>query len=427
MPPKTPKTAASGAAKAALIGWITEVAARNGTDLLLAAGSPPLARMEGDLEPLRGPSLTPNVVAAIVSDILTPEAKERLDVEKDVDLAMDAPGYGRVRLNIYMQRGSWCIACRLIPLEVPNLDDLGLPAAAQAFCDLHQGLVLVTGPTGSGKSTTMAAMVDRISRQRACHILTIEDPIEYLHPHRKAAVTQREVGRDARSFSRALRAALRENPDVVMVGEMRDLETIQIALTIAATGHLVLGSLHTNDTAQTIDRVVDVFPHERQQQIRIQLAAGLAGVIYQQLLQRPDGGRVAAYEVLVATSGVRGLVREGKTAQIRNVVATGQRDGMQTLEASLSALVRSGKVTLEDALARSLYPQDIKRATTPEESPPASRRKRGGPFGISLTTFPTVPQSADWYLMTYAAPLTLDVSEFVAAVAAAVSAPTVTL
>lgn len=386
MPAKTPRTpqprsaqprdAREGAAKASLIAWIQEVASRDGTDLLLAAGSPPLARMEGGLEPLGSIPLRPDDVAEIVREILTPEALERLDVEKDIDLALDAAGYGRVRINIYMQRGSWCIACRLIPLEVPNLDGLGLPISAQAFCELHQGLVLVTGPTGSGKSTTMAAMIDRISRQRACHILTVEDPIEYLHPHRLAAVTQREIGRDARSFARALRAALRENPDVVMVGEMRDLETIQIALTIAATGHLVLGSLHTNDTAQTIDRVVDVFPHERQQQIRVQLAGGLAGVIYQQLMQRPDGGRVAAYEVLVATSGVRGLVREGKTAQIRNVVATGQRDGMQTLEASLSALVRSGAVTLEDALARSLYPQEIRRATTPEDAPPASRRKR---------------------------------------------------
>lgn len=361
------------AGKTQLTEWILQTAERGGTDLLVAAGSPPLARIHDVLTPLPLPPLTPTATAVVVDGILTAEQRAALDKDLDLDLAIDAPGYGRVRANIYMQRGSWCLALRLIPLSVPQLDDLGLPAAAQALSSIRQGLVLVTGPTGSGKSTTLAAMIDKIARERPCHILTVEDPIEYLQPHRKAAVTQRELGRDARTFPRALRAALRENPDVVMVGEMRDLETIQTAVTIAETGHLVLASMHTNDSAQTIDRVVDVFPHERQQQIRVQLAAGLGGVIYQQLMPRIDGGRVAAFEVLIATNAIRSLVREGKTAQIRNVVSTSQRDGMQTLESSLSQLVRDGVVTLDDAVARSLYPHEVRRATAPTVEPKKRR------------------------------------------------------
>jgi twitching motility protein PilT len=253
------------------------------------------------------------------------------------------------------------VALRLIPYELPALDDLGVPPAVQTFTQLPQGLVLVTGPTGSGKSTTLAALVDRINSTRACHVLTIEDPIEYVHRHKLAAVNQREVGTDTDSFPQALRSALREDPDVLLVGELRDLETIRTALTIAETGHLVLATLHTNDSAQALDRVVDVFPGDQQAQIRVQLASVLTGIVYQRLLPRVGGGRVAAHEVLVATNAVRNMIREGKTRQLRNMLATGSRDGMQTLEQALSALVAAGTVEYDVAVGASLYPHEVVR------------------------------------------------------------------
>jgi twitching motility protein PilT len=226
---------------------------------------------------------------------------------------------------------------------------------------LHQGLILVTGPTGSGKSTTLAAMVDQINSERACHIITIEDPIEYVHQHKRATISQREVGTDTASFSDALRASLRNDPDVLLVGEMRDLESIRFALTIAETGHLVMASLHTNDTAQSLARIIDVFPAEQQAQVRTQLAAALTGVVYQRLLPTTGGGLVAAHEVLVANTAIRNLIKDGKTHQLRNVLLTGQREGMVTFEQSLSKLVQSGAITYDEAVARSLYPRDIQQ------------------------------------------------------------------
>jgi twitching motility protein PilT len=239
------------------------------------------------------------------------------------------------------------------------MQQLGLPPVLGSFTRQHQGLVLVTGPTGSGKSTSLAAMIDQINSHRACHILTIEDPIEYVHEHKRSAISQREVGTDTASFSDALRAALREDPDVLLVGEMRDLDSIRFALTIAETGHLVFATLHTNDTAQALSRIVDVFPGDQQAQVRVQLAAALTGIVYQRLLPRTGGGMIAAYEVLVATSPVRALIKEGKTHQLRNNLITGQRDGMVTFEQSLSALVQQNLVSYDDAVARSLYPKDI--------------------------------------------------------------------
>jgi twitching motility protein PilT len=239
------------------------------------------------------------------------------------------------------------------------MQQLGLPPVLYDFAGRHQGLVLVTGPTGSGKSTTLASIIDRINTDRACHILTIEDPIEYLYHHKRSAINQREVGTDTASFPGSLRAALREDPDVLLVGEMRDLESIQVALTIAETGHLVFATLHTNDTAQSLSRIIDVFPAEQQAQVRVQLAAALTGVVYQRLIPRIGGGLVAAYEVLVANSAVRNLVKDGKTHQLRNSLVTGQKEGMVTFEQSLSALIAAGAITYEDALARSLYPKDI--------------------------------------------------------------------
>jgi twitching motility protein PilT len=252
------------------------------------------------------------------------------------------------------------VALRLIPRRIPTMAELGIPPVVRNFVSLHQGLILVTGPTGSGKTTTMASLVDQINADRACHIITIEDPIEYVHEHRRAIVNQREVGLDTMSFADALRSSLREDPDVLLVGEMRDLESIRFALTIAETGHLVLASLHTNDTAQALARIVDVFPAEQQDQIRLQLAAALTGIVYQRLLPRIGGGLIAAHEVLVANVAVRNLIKEGKIHQLRNALMTGQREGMVTFEHSLNTLIAAGAVSYEEATVRSLYPKELR-------------------------------------------------------------------
>ena len=335
---------------------------RGGTDLLLTVGTHPLIRVDGDLEQVTSSAvLTPAALAKLVRAVLTAAQWDDFTATRELDFSFPWKGTSRFRGNVFLQRGSVGLALRSIPYDIPGFEALGLPPIVRSFVDLPQGLVLVTGPTGSGKSTTLASMIDYINTHRACHVLTIEDPIEYVHKHKRSAVNQREVGEDTESFPRALRAALREDPDVLLVGEMRDLESIQIALTIAETGHLVFATLHTNDTAQAIDRIVDVFPGDRQDQIRVQLANSLSGIIHQRLLPRIGGGRVAAFEVLVATSAVRNLVREGKTRQLRNSVSVGQKEGMVTLEASLSALVRAGTVAYDDAVARSLHPHDVRR------------------------------------------------------------------
>jgi len=256
----------------------------------------------------------------------------------------------------------------MIPYEIPSFEDLGLPSVLSDWVDRPQGLVLVTGPTGSGKSTTLATMIDAINERQACHIITIEDPIEYVHNRKRAAIDQREIGIDCLSFERALRSALREDPDVVLIGEMRDPETIQAALTIAETGHLVFATLHTNDAGQALDRIIDVFPAERQAQIRVQLAGSLTGIVSQRLLPRVGGGRVAAFEVLVASFAVRNLIREGKTTQLRNIVSTGNKFGMQTLESAVAELVRTGVVEYEAGVAVSLYPDEITRAAQLSQS-----------------------------------------------------------
>jgi twitching motility protein PilT len=333
---------------------------RKGSDLMLTPGSAPLLRVDGELRRLDGWSpMTPEQTAAILRGMLTEQQNRDFATSREIDFSFSWHDRARFRVNGFRQRGSVAVALRLIPYELPDLATLGVPEVVRAFADLPQGLVLVTGPTGSGKSTTLAALVDRINRTRPCHILTIEDPIEYVHRHQLAAVNQREVGTDTDSFPRALRSALREDPDVLLVGEMRDLETIQTALTIAETGHLVFATLHTNDTAQALDRVVDVFPAEQQSQIRVQLAGALTGIVYQRLLPRIGGGRVAAYEVLIATSAVRNMIREGKTRQLRNTLATGSRDGMQTLEQSLTELVAAGSLEHAVASAASLFPHEV--------------------------------------------------------------------
>jgi len=331
-----------------------------GTDLLLTAGALPLIRVDGDLRPVDGADrLTPEQTQAAAAELLSERQQDAFAGGHELDFSFSWRGHARIRGNVFRQRGAVAVALRMIPRDIPTFDDLGTPPIVQRFAEMRQGLVFVTGPTGSGKSTTLASMIDWINRNRPVHIVTIEDPIEYVHEHGVAAVNQREVGEDTKSFADALRAALREDPDVILVGEVRDLESIRFCLTLAETGHLVFATLHTNDTAQAMDRLIDVFPGDQQPQIRVQIASTLSGVVYQRLLPRIGGGLVAAYEVLVGTTPVRNLVKEAKTNQLRNQILTGQREGMQTLEMSMTALVKAGVVAQDEAAARSLYPREI--------------------------------------------------------------------
>lgn len=330
------------------------------TDVLLTVGTPPQMRVHGKLWPVPGlPGLGGRDVEGLLEELVGGTQASSLQTRHEFDFAVTWRDQARVRGNAFSQRGYPAVALRLIPLRIPTMNELGIPPVVWSFVNLHQGLLLVTGPTGSGKSTTIASIIDQINADRACHIITVEDPIEYVYDHRRAVVNQREVGIDTASFTDALRSSLREDPDVLLVGEMRDLESIRFALTIAETGHLVLASLHTNDTAQTLARIVDVFPGDQQDQIRIQLSAALTGIIYQRLLPRVGGGLVAAHEVLVANAAVRNLIKDGKTHQLRNALVTGQRDGMVTLEQSLNGLLAAGLITYEDAVVRSLYPKEL--------------------------------------------------------------------
>jgi twitching motility protein PilT len=341
---------------------LIQVMERNASDLHLTAGAPPMIRHHGRLHALDYPKLTPQLTREIIYSILTNEQRQRLETDWQIDFAYSIPGRARFRVNAYFQRASIGAALRLIPSDMPKLETLGLPPILDSFVEKPRGFVLVTGPTGSGKSTTLAAMLDKINATRHEHIMTIEDPIEFLHRHQKCIVNQRELGGDAKSFGLALKAALRQDPDVILVGEMRDLETISTALTAAETGHLVFATLHTQDTAQTVDRIVDVFPPEQQQQVRVQLSVALQGICAQQLLPTADGrGRAVATEVLVPTPAVRNLIREGKTHQIYSTLQTGGAHGMQTMDAALATLVREHKISRELAEARSSTPEELRR------------------------------------------------------------------
>jgi twitching motility protein PilT len=332
------------------------------SDLILTAGAPPMMRRDGELEPISQEALRPEQIEKIAHEVLSSDRWAHFMQQGDLDFSFNWMGKARFRINAFRQRGSVGLALRLIPYQIPSFDQLGVPAVVRGLTRLHQGLILVTGPTGSGKSSTLAAMVNDIVATRPCHIITIEDPIEYVYRHQRGIVEQREVGADVRSFAEALRASLRQTPDVLLVGEMRDLETISAAITIAETGHLVLATLHTNDTSQAVDRMVDVFPAGQQQQVRVQLSNTLAAVIYQQLLPRRDGpGRVAAFEVLLNTLAVQNLIKEGKTRQLRNVLETGSKDGMNTMERSLGELVKAGLVDFSVAAARAQYPEELRR------------------------------------------------------------------
>jgi twitching motility protein PilT len=335
---------------------------RKASDLHMTAGAPPMIRVDGKLEPLDYPKMTPQVVREVVYSVLSNDQRQRLETDWQIDFAYSIPGKARFRVNAYFQRASLGAAFRLIPSDMPKLESLSLPPVLSDFTRKPRGFVLVTGPTGSGKSTTLAAMLDLINEERHEHIMTIEDPIEFLHRHKNCVVNQRELGGDAKSFALALKAALRQDPDVILVGEMRDLETISTALTAAETGHLVFATLHTQDTAQTIDRIVDVFPPEQQHQVRVQMSVALQGIVTQQLLPTADGsGRVVATEVLVPTPAVRNLIREGKTHQIYSAVQTGGSYGMHTMDAALADLVRRHKITRELAEARSSTPEELRR------------------------------------------------------------------
>ncbi len=330
--------------------YLEEVIKLNASDLHLQVGVPPMLRVDGSLQPIQGSDkLGEDDVERLVFSLLDDEQKDVLLKDKEVDFSFAFGEYGRFRVNAFHERGNVAAALRMIPSKLKTLEELGMPKVLDTFTQFPRGLVLITGPTGSGKSTTLAAMLDKINTDRAVHIVTIEDPIEYTHPNKKAIVVQREVHYDTYSFSTALRSSLRQDPDVVLVGEMRDLETISSAITIAETGHLVLATLHTNSAAQSIDRMIDVFPPHQQEQIRVQLAGILQGVVSQRLVPAIGGGRVAVSEILVANPAVRNIIRESKTHQLDSVIQTGADQGMQSMDKELVKLVHAGKVTYEDA------------------------------------------------------------------------------
>ena len=335
---------------------------RVASDIHITVGIPPNLRINGALIHLGDKPLSPSDTEELVKQTLSEKQFEVLKDKGEVDFSYASPGKGRFRVNAYIQRGSYGMALRIIPLEIPTMQQLGLPSVISDLTRLPRGLILVTGPTGSGKSTTLATMIDQINRERNVHIMTLEDPIEYLHRHQKSIVNQREIGSDSQSFSSALRGALRQDPDVILVGEMRDLDTISIAITAAETGHLVLSTLHTLGAAKTIDRIIDVFPPYQQQQVRVQLASVIQAVISQQLLPKADGkGRVAAHEIMIATPAIRNLIREDKIHQIDTSIQTGGKFRMQTMDSSLVDLYNRGLIRKDIALTQAVSQEEIKK------------------------------------------------------------------
>lgn len=330
--------------------YLEEVIRRDASDIHVQVGLPPMLRVDGALAPIQGEKvLTAEDIDDIIFSLLDDDQKEVYLKDKEIDFSFAYGDLGRFRVNAFHEKGNPAAAFRLIPNKIRTVEDLGLPPIMNKLTEFPRGLVLVTGPTGSGKSTTLAGMLDKVNRERAMHIITIEDPIEYQHHHKKSIVVQREVHFDTKSFASALRSSLREDPDVVLIGEMRDLETISTAITVAETGHLVFATLHTNSAAQSIDRMVDVFPPHQQQQIRIQLASVLQGVVAQRLIPMIGGGRMAVAEILVVTPAVRNIIREGKTHQLDAVIQTGAEYGMQSMDATLAHHIHEGKISYEEA------------------------------------------------------------------------------
>jgi twitching motility protein PilT len=335
---------------------------RNASDLHLIVGIPPMMRIDGELSPVPGEEiLTPETVAQHLKDIMSAEQFEKLTVNREIDFSLAFSERARFRINAYTQKQSFAAAFRAIPLTIPSIDSLGLPPILHTFATLRQGFILVTGPTGHGKSTSLAAMLEEINLNRSVHIVTIEDPVEFVFNSKRSIISQREMGSDTHSWSIALRSVLREDPDVVLVGEMRDYETIAAAMTVAETGHLVFATLHTNSAAQTVDRVVDVFPEEQQDQVKLQLSNVLEAVVSQRLVPGISGGRVVASEIMLGTTAIRTAIREGKTHQIDSIIQTSSEVGMNTLEASLAELVRGGKIGVDIAKSYAIRPDQLSR------------------------------------------------------------------
>ena len=341
------------------------VAKEKASDLLISAGAPPILRINGQLFRSRTDAFTPEQTKDLIYDFLSEEQQAAFEANKELDFSLAVGRRHRFRVNVYYQKQAVTAALRPIPEKIPSLKSLGLPPAVADLAKARQGLILVTGPTGSGKTTTQAALIDLINNERACHIITIEDPIEYVHAHKRSIVDQREVGGDTNTFACALKSALRQDPDVILVGEMRDLETIQAALTAAETGHLVFSTLHTNDAIQTVDRIIDVFPAGQQQQIRFQLSMTLLAIVSQRLIPRADkSGRVLACEILRNNTAIANLIRDGKTHQVYSVVETSKREGMLTMDRSVKNLYNDGIITYEDAIAQVRNPKEIKEGAS---------------------------------------------------------------
>jgi len=340
---------------------LEELISRNGTDLHLTVGAPPVLRIDGDLVPTNHEVLTPKITKELVYSLLNDEQKKRFETTRELDISFGIPNLSRFRGNVFMQRGAIAMAIRTIPYEIRTFKDLGLPPIAAELATRQKGLILVTGPTGCGKSTTLATMIDKVNKERRSHIVTVEDPIEYLFRHQKCIVNQRQVGDDTKSFANALKYVLRQDPDVVMIGEMRDLETTESGLTIAETGHLTFATLHTNSAAESITRIIDIFPTNRQSQVRTQLSFVILGIMTQTLIKRIRGGRILALEILVATPAVKALIRDNKVHQIYSHIQAGHKYGMQTMNECLYNLYIKKEVTLENAFAHSRNQEELQK------------------------------------------------------------------
>lgn len=354
---------------ASLRELLEEMLKLNASDLHLTVGTPPVVRVDGKLERLNHDVLTSDKTKQLAYSMLNEKQKMKFEQESELDFSFGIEGMSRFRCNFFMQRGNVAVVLRQIPYEIKTFEELNLPKVCEEFANLPRGLVLVTGPTGSGKSTTLAAIIDKINKERPVHIITVEDPIEYLHRHQKAIINQREVHSDTHSFATALKYALREDPDVVLIGEMRDLETIEAALSISETGHLAFATLHTNSTAETINRIVDVFPSNQQEQIRVTLSFCIQAIVCQILIPKIGGGRAMAQEILIATPAVRALIRDDKVHQLYSMIQGGQKFGMKTMNQSLSELYTAGKITINDAMAYSGNPQELSDMLSRDKSP----------------------------------------------------------
>jgi twitching motility protein PilT len=348
---------------------LEEMVKAEASDLHLTVGAPPVVRVDGKLQRLNHDMLTSEHTKKIAYSMLNEKQKLKFEQNSELDFSFGIEQMSRFRCNMFMQRGNVAVVLRQIPYEVKTFEELGLPKVIAEFANLPRGLVLVTGPTGSGKSTTLAAIIDKINKEHACHIITVEDPIEYLHRHQKSLVNQREVYSDTNSFALALKYALREDPDVVLVGEMRDLETIEAALSISETGHLAFATLHTNSAAESINRIVDSFPSNQQEQVRVSLSFSLQAVVSQTLIPKTGGGRVMAMEIMVATPAIRALIRDDKVHQMYSMIQSGQKYGMKTMNQSLAELYQSGRITLNDAMSHSSGVQELTEMLQRSKSP----------------------------------------------------------